>query len=70
MISVAKQLYRKVGKDYKNYTLELNASDERGIDVVIEKIKSFCSTDTTQQLISKGVKLVKLDECDSMKNAA
>lgn len=64
MIAIAKQLY---GKDYKNYTLELNASDERGIDVVREKIKSFCST---QQLMSKGVKLVILDECDSMTNAA
>lgn len=41
MIAIAKQLY---GKDYKNYTLELNASDERGIDVVREKIKTFCST--------------------------
>ena len=48
-------------------TLELNASDDRGIDVVREKIKSFCST---QQLMSKGLKLVILDECDSMTNAA
>ena len=48
-------------------TLELNASDDRGIDVVREKIKSFCST---QQLMSKGIKLVILDECDSMTNAA
>jgi replication factor C subunit 3/5 len=48
-------------------TLELNASDDRGIDVVRERIKSFCST---QQLMSKGLKLVILDECDSMTNAA
>lgn len=48
-------------------TLELNASDDRGIDVVREKIKSFCST---QQLMSKGIKLVILDECDHMTNAA
>ena len=48
-------------------TLELNASDDRGIDVVRERIKSFCST---QQLMSKGIKLVILDECDSMANAA
>ena len=49
-------------------TLELNASDDRGIDVVRDKIKDFCST---QQLMSKGaIKLVILDECDSMTNAA
>lgn len=64
MIAIAKELY---GKNYRNMTLELNASDDRGIDVVREKIKSFCST---QQLMSKGIKLVILDECDSMTNAA
>lgn len=65
MIAIAKELYG--AKNYKNMTLELNASDDRGIDVVREKIKSFCST---QQLMSKGIKLVILDECDSMTNAA
>ena len=64
MIAIARQLY---GKNYRNMTLELNASDDRGIDVVRERIKSFCST---QQLMSKGIKLVILDECDSMTNAA
>lgn len=64
MIAVAKHLY---GKNYRNMTLELNASDDRGIDVVREKIKEFCST---QQLMSKGIKLVILDECDSMTSAA
>ena len=48
-------------------TLELNASDDRGINVVRDQIKSFCST---QQLMAKGVKLVILDECDSMTSAA
>ena len=65
MIAIAKQLY---GSNYRNMTLELNASDDRGIDVVRDKIKDFCST---QQLMSKGaIKLVILDECDSMTNAA
>ena len=65
MIAIAKELYG--AKNYKNMCLELNASDDRGIDVVREKIKSFCST---QQLMNKGLKLVILDECDSMTNAA
>ena len=64
MIAIARELY---GKNYSQMTLELNASDDRGIDVVREKIKSFCST---QQLMNRGVKLVILDECDSMTNAA
>lgn len=65
MIAIAKELYGPTM--YRHMTLELNASDERGIAVVREKIKSFCST---QQLMSKGVKLVILDECDSMTSAA
>ena len=45
-------------------TLELNASDERGIDVVRDKIKVFAGT---RKLFSSGqVKLVILDEADSM----
>lgn len=65
ILAIAKRLYGP--KNYKNMTLELNASDDRGINVVREQIKSFCST---QQLMSKGIKLVILDECDSMTSAA
>ena len=36
MIAIARELY---GKNYGGMTLELNASDDRGIDVVREKIK-------------------------------
>ena len=42
IIAIAKQLYGPVM--YKNMVLELNASDDRGINVVREKIKQFCST--------------------------
>jgi len=65
IIAIAKHLYGPV--NYKNMILELNASDDRGINVVRDQIKGFCST---QQLMSKGIKLVILDECDSMTQAA
>jgi replication factor C subunit 3/5 len=47
--------------------LQLNASDDRGIDVVRDQIKSFAGT---QKLFSKGIKLVILDEADSMTSDA
>ncbi|CAG9322067.1 unnamed protein product [Blepharisma stoltei] len=64
ILAVAKQMY---GKYFSSMALELNASDDRGINVVRDQIKAFAST---QQIISKGVKLVILDEADSMTNAA
>lgn len=56
--------------------LELNASDDRGIDVVREQIKTFAST---KQIFSMGAgksnsiagfKLIVLDEADAMTNTA
>lgn len=46
---------------------QLNASDDRGIDVVREQIKNFAETRT---LFSKGYKLIILDEADMMTTAA
>lgn len=46
---------------------QLNASDDRGIDVVREQIKNFAETRT---LFSKGFKLIILDEADMMTTAA
>lgn len=64
ILAVAREMY---GKAYNIMALELNASDDRGINVVREQIKSFAST---QHLVNRGVKLVVLDEADSMTNAA
>lgn len=58
--AVARQLY---GTSYGNMTLELNASDDRGIDVVRQQIQDFAST---KRIFSVGFKLVILDECDAM----
>ncbi|CAD7702145.1 unnamed protein product [Ostreobium quekettii] len=46
-----------------NMTLELNASDDRGINVVREEIQDFVST---RSVFSNTFKLVILDECDAM----
>lgn len=62
--ALAKEIY---GKNYRNMVLELNASDDRGIDVVRNQIKDFAST---MQIFSKGFKLIILDEADAMTNVA
>jgi len=53
-----------LGDAYKEGVLELNASDERGIDVVRNKIKTFANTKVT--LPVGRHKIIILDEADSM----
>merc|ERR1719355_256693 len=67
--ALAKTMYKD---KYKSMTLELNASDARGIDVVREQIKTFVSV---KQLFGSGStagqpKLVVLDEADNMTHVA
>lgn len=57
-----------LGKSYKESVLELNASNERGIDVVRNRIKGFAQTQVT--LEPGKHKIVILDEADSMTEAA
>lgn len=52
----------------KNAVLELNASNERGIDVVREKIKGFAQSKVT--LPPNRHKIIILDEADSMTKGA
>jgi len=66
ILAMARKIY---GPQFRNSVLELNASDERGIDVVREQIKSFASTKSV--FGSKGgFKLIVLDEADAMTQAA
>lgn len=59
---------RKInGPKFQSMVLELNASDDRGIDVVREQIRDFASS---RKLFSTGLKLVILDEADAMTRTA
>lgn len=51
-----------IGKDLKATVLEMNASDERKIEDIREKVKRFVQT----AAIGGGMKIVILDECDGM----
>jgi replication factor C subunit 2/4 len=53
---------------YATGCIELNASDDRGIDVVREKIKGFAQQKVT--LPENKMKIIILDEADSMTGAA
>ena len=55
-------------ENFKNATIELNASDERGIDVVREKIKQFAEKKV--RLEPGHHKVIILDEADSLTEAA
>lgn len=57
-----------MGDHYKEGVLELNASDERGINVVRERIKTFAQKKVTLPIGRH--KLIILDEADSMTSGA
>lgn len=66
ILAVARLLF---GDNFRRMTQELNASDDRGIGIIRNKIKEFC---TSGSLITSnsGIKLVILDEADMMTTAA
>ncbi|RMZ87275.1 hypothetical protein DV736_g5499, partial [Chaetothyriales sp. CBS 134916] len=82
ILALARQIYGV--QNMRQMVLELNASDDRGIDVVREQIKTFASTKqifnattTVPSLASKkggstlgAFKLIILDEADAMTSAA
>jgi len=55
------------GEDYRMYMLELNASDERGIDVIRSKVKEFARSRLPANI---PFKIVLLDEADNMTSDA
>ncbi|XP_022141412.1 replication factor C subunit 3 [Momordica charantia] len=63
ILAVARKLY---GTNFHNMILELNASDDRGIDVVRQQIQDFASTQSFSFGAKASVKLVLLDEADAM----
>ncbi|KWU45813.1 P-loop containing nucleoside triphosphate hydrolase protein [Rhodotorula sp. JG-1b] len=69
ILAVARKIYG-TGALLRNNCLELNASDDRGIDVVREQIKNFASTRMQGGGGTAGFKLIILDEADMMTSAA
>jgi DNA polymerase III delta prime subunit len=62
ILALVKEMF---GVTYKDHILELNASDDRGIDKVREKIKKFAEI----QAPNNGkfnFKVIILDEADNM----
>ncbi len=59
-IAIAHELY---GKNYQESFLELNASDERGIDIVRGKIKNFARSVPLEKV---QFKIIFLDEADAL----
>lgn len=61
---VAKELFKE---EWKQNFLELNSSDDRGIDVVRHTIKEFAKT---KAMSNVPFKIIFLDECDSLTKEA
>ena len=62
-IAIAKELY---GENWEDNFLELNASDERGIDVVRDRVKSFART----SFGGHSYRIIFLDEADALTSDA
>lgn len=61
---IAKQLFKDT---WKQNFLELNASDERGIDIIRNKVKDFART---RAIGNVPFKIIYLDECDALTREA
>ncbi len=61
---IARELF---GENWRQNFLELNASDERGIDVIRVKVKDFART---RAIGDVPFKIIYLDECDALTREA
>lgn len=59
--ALCRELY---GEEWKHYILELNASDERGIDTIRTKVQNFAKIINSSENIS--FKIIFLDEADAL----
>ena len=67
IINLVKSYQEKLNQKNKELMIHLNASDERGIDIIRSQINQFVNSKT---LFNQGMKFVILDEVDYMtKNA-
>ncbi len=62
-IAIARELY---GQEWQEHFLELNASDERGIDVIRDRVKSFART----SFGGVEYRIIFLDEADALTSDA
>ena len=67
IINLINKFKKKNNEESKTLVIHLNASDERGIDIIRNNIYNFVLTDN---LFSKGTKFVILDEVDYMTRIA
>jgi len=65
ILALARDLY---GPGYRNFILELNASDERGIGIIREKVKNFARTAAIASPVS--FKILIMDEADHLTSDA
>ena len=65
ILALSRDLY---GPGYRNFILELNASDERGIDVIRDKVKNFARTAAMASPVS--FKILIMDEADHLTSDA
>lgn len=63
ILALAKEFY---GKKWKNYFMEINASDETGVDTMRTKVKDYARA----SIIGEDFKILFLDEADRLSNSS